>query len=160
MAQTAHSDNKGTAGMAQGGELYNEQVDWRDSPGVNRRRNLTPETKQRIRELYAETGSGHEVARRLGIGRTTVYNHLRLSRNKKPRWTDDEDQIVVDGYVKKQRTKDIAAKIGRSRGAVAVHMCRHRKKIREDPKKRHVMGVMTKVLKIMREADIFREVED
>ncbi len=95
----------------------------------------------------------------MGLGRTTVYNHLGLGKGKKPRWTDEENQVVVDGYAENRPVADIAKAIGRSSGSVALHMHRHRKKIREDPKKRRVMGVMTRVLKVMRKADIFREVE-
>ncbi len=67
--------------------------------------------------------------------------------------------MVVDGYAEKRKVADMARSIGRSKGAVALHMHRHRKEVKEDPKKRQVMGVMTHVLRIMRKADIFREVE-
>lgn len=159
MAQTARPGDESTTGLAQGGKLHDRQVHRRDCPGANRRRDITPETKQRIRELYAETGNGHEVARRLGIGRTTVYKYLGLQKCRHPTWTDDEIQVLVDGYLEKLPAQEIARKTGRTTRAVMVRMCRYRKQVRSDPKKRRVMGVMTYVLKVMRKADIFREVE-
>ena len=145
--------------LATGGEQDTGAVNRGDSPGPNRRRDVTAEQKRRIRELYAETGSGYKVAKIMGLCSTTIYNHLGLGKGKKPRWTDEEDQVVVDGYAEKRKVADMAKSIGRSSGAVALHMHRHRKKVKEDPKKRLVMGVMTHVLKIMRKADIYREVE-
>lgn len=77
-----------------------------------------------------------------------------------PTWNDDEIQVMVDGYLEKKKTKEIALLLhGRSPRAVMIRMCRYRKEVRKDPKKQRVLGVMTKVLKIMRKADIFRELE-
>lgn len=159
MGALACAGHDGADEMAESGGLYRGEKYRGDNPKPNRRRDVTPEQKQRIQELYAKTGNGYEVARIMGLGRTTVYNHLGLGKGKKPRWTDEENQVVVDGYAENRPVADIAKAIGRSSGSVALHMHRHRKKIREDPKKRRVMGVMTRVLKVMRKADIFREVE-
>jgi len=156
---SARADHKSSDVVVESRSLYPRKEHRGDNPKPNRRRDVTPDQKQRIRELYAETGSGYEVARIMGLGRTTVYNHLELGKGKKPRWTDDENQVVVDGYIEGRKVADIAKAVGRSKGSVVLHMHRHRKKIREDPKKRRVMGVMTRVLKVMRKADIFREVE-
>lgn len=160
MAQTSRPGDKSAVGMAESRELHQGKKHSGDSSRTNRRRHITAEQKQRIRDLYETTKNGHEVARMMGLGSTTVYRHLELKKCKKPLWTDEDDQIVVDGYAEKRSVKEIARAIGRSNRAVVLHMCRHRKKIREDPKKRRVMGVMTYVLRVMRKSDIFRELEE
>ena len=159
MAQTARPSDKGAVSMAESGELHQREKHRGDSAGVNRRRHITEEQKQRIRELYEVTKNGHKVAQITGLGSTTVYNHLRLKKYKKPRWTDEEDQIVIDGYFEKKSLKEIAGILGKSEGAIAIHMHRHRKKIREDPKKKRALSAITLAFKAVRKADIFREVE-
>jgi DNA invertase Pin-like site-specific DNA recombinase len=69
---------------------------------------VTPEQARRIREVYDETKNGYEVARRLGLGHTTVYNHLALKKCTHPIWSDDEIQTMVDGYLEKIPVREIA----------------------------------------------------
>lgn len=40
-----------------------------------------------------------------------------------------------------------------------IRMCRYRKQVRDDPKKRRALNAITLALKAIRKADIFREVE-
>ena len=124
------------------------------------RRGLTPEQKQRIKELYNKTGNGHKVAQIMGLGSTTVYKHLGLNKRKTPSWTDDEIQILVDGYMEKRPVKEIAKQLRRPPRAVTIRMCRYRKQIRKDPKKRRALSAITLALKAVRRADIFREVTE
>jgi len=144
--------------VATGGSLHTGKIRGGSDPGANRRRDVTAEQKQRIRDIYAATGNGHEVARQMELGSTTVYNHLGLG-GRKPRWTDEEDQAVIDGYAESRKVSDIAKAIGRSRGAVAVHMCRHRKEVKHNPKKRRALSAISLAFKAVRKADIFRELE-
>ena len=159
MGTTARADHKGTDEMAESRSVHSREEPRGGGQKTNRRRDVTPEQKQRIHELYAKTGNGHAVAQLLGLGSTTVYNHLGLGRGEKPRWTDDENQELVDGYLAKKPVREIAKRIGKSPGAVAVQMCRHRKEVRKNPKKRMALSAITMALKAVRKADIFREVE-
>jgi len=119
---------------------------------------ITVDQKRKIKELYESIKNGHAVGREMGLGSTTVYNHLSLGKCTHPIWTDDEIQIMVDGYLDKMPVQEIARKIGRSPRAVMVKMCRYRKQIRKDPKKRRALSAISMALKAVRKADIFREV--
>lgn len=109
--------------------------------------------------MYAETKNGYEVARRLGLGRTTIYKHLALKKCTHPTWSDEEIQFMVDGYLEKTPVREIASKIGRSPRAVRIKMCRYRKQVRKDRKKQRVLSAISLALKAVRKADIFREME-
>lgn len=159
MAPTTRANIKNTTGMAQGGGVHPGQEPGGDSQGINRRRDVTTEEKQLISQLYAELGNGHEVARRIGRGSTTVYNHLGLGR-RRPRWDDDQLQALVDGYFEGKKPGEIARRIDRSPRAVAIQMCRHRKEVERDPKKRRALRAITMAFRAVRKADIFREVTD
>lgn len=120
---------------------------------------ITSEQARQIREIYAETRNGYEVARRLGLGHTTAYNHLALKKCTHPTWTDEEIQVMVDGYLEKTPVREIARKVGRSPRAVRIKMCRYRKQVRKDPKKRRALSAITMALRAVRKADIYREME-
>lgn len=122
-------------------------------------KNLTDEQKEKIRELYQEINNGHEVARRLGLGSTTIYNHLGLQKQNTSTWTDDEIQIMVDGYLEKIPVREIARKARKSEVAVRIRMCRYRKEVKADPKKRRALSAITMAFKAVRKADIYREME-
>lgn len=101
------------------------------------------------------------MAERLGIGRTAVYTHLRLRLRTSPRWTDEEVQVLVDGYLDKTPVAQISALLpGRSLRAIRSRMCRHRKWVKKDPKKKRALSAITMALKAVRKTDIFREVTD
>lgn len=97
-----------------GSSIYKEQISRGIDPESSRCRHVTPEQVQRIKDLYAITRNGHEVARIMGLGSTTVYNHLGLGRPGTPAWTDDQLQVMVDGYLDKRPPKEIASQVGRS----------------------------------------------
>lgn len=122
-------------------------------------KSLTDEQKEKIRELYREINNGHEVARQMGLGSTTIYKHLGLQKRNTPTWTDDEIQIMVDGYLEKMPVREIARKVGKGESSVRIRMCRYRKEVRRDPKKRRALSAITMAFKAVRKADIFRETE-
>lgn len=100
-----------------------------------------------------------EIARELNRARSCVYRHLHQGA-KHPRWTDDENQVMVDGYLAKLPVKEIAQRLpGRSETAIRVAWWRHKKKVREDPKKQYTMSMITRALCAVRKADIYRELE-
>lgn len=142
-----------------GSSIYKEQISRGIDPESSRCRHVTPEQVQRIKDLYAITRNGHEVARIMGLGSTTVYNHLGLGRPGTPAWTDDQLQVMVDGYLDKRPPKEIASQVGRSARAVRIRMCRYRKSVRSDPKKRRALSAISLAFKAVRKADIFRELE-
>jgi hypothetical protein len=95
----------------------------------------------------------------MGLGSTTVYNHLGLGRPGTPTWNDDQIQVLVDGYLERRSAKEIAARVGRSPRAVIIKMCRYRKAVRSDPKKRRALSAISLAFKAVRKAEIFRELE-
>ena len=153
MAPATDISEQITNGVAASGKPHHRKVNRGNRP-------ITPEQKQRIRELYAAGKTAKEIAREIGLGKTAVYNHLGLGKKGTPTWTDDEIQVLVDGYLEKKTAKEIAKKLGRSKGAVSVRMCRYRKEVRNNPKKRRALSAITMVLRAVRKADIFREIED
>lgn len=159
MAQVTRVNQQSPICLAENGELQPGNQYRRSSPPTNRRgkRKAEPE---RIRALYAERRNGHEVARLLKLGHTTVYKYLDLDNQPRPRWTEEENQVLVDGYAEKQPIKKIAAKLGRrSPRAVMVAMCRYRKTVRKDEKKRYVLHMIGVALRALRKADIMRDVD-
>lgn len=103
--------------------------------------------------------TGYQVAAKLHISKSAVYKRIH-SGKKMPHWTDEENQIMVDGYAERLPVREIAKKLpGRSPRAIMVAMCRYRKKVRADAKKRLAIKMIGKALKAVRKADIFREVE-
>lgn len=146
--------------MARSGEGHDGKIVRGDSPRAHPKgKIISPEQKQRIHELYVETRNGHEVARRMGIGSTSVYRHLKLGGNK-PRWSDDDDQAVIDGYAEKRKVKEIAKQVRRTERAVILHMHWHREKVKSDPKKRRALSAISLAFKAVRRADIFRELTE
>lgn len=146
--------------VAPGGELHDREKYRDNNSGANRRRNVTPEQKQQIAKLYAAGKKGLQIAKEIGISKSAVYKYLELDKTGTPTWNDDELQIMVDGYLEKEPPKEIAKKVGRSPGAVAVRMCRHRKEVRNNPKKRRALSAITMALRAVRKADIFRELSE
>jgi hypothetical protein len=64
---------------------------------------------------------------------------------------------MVDGYAEGRPVKEIAAALGRrSPRAVMVAMCRYRKSVRADEKKRYVLGMIGAALRALRKADVMR----
>jgi transposase-like protein len=156
VAQVANSDHKSSTKVASG-RISNKGKEHRgDNPQPNRRRNVTAEEKERIRELYQTGAPVKDIVQQFPWSQSTIERYLGAPL-RRPRWTDDDYQVLVDGYFEKQPVKKIAQKLGRSPTAVRVAMCRYRKAVKSDPKKKRVMGVMTYVLKVMRKADIFRD---
>jgi DNA-binding transcriptional ArsR family regulator len=94
---------------------------------------MTLEEKEMIKSLrdnYRLTG--YEIARKIGRSKSAVYRHLRA--NAEPNWTDREVSILTECYQKKISVKKIAQRLKRrSPRAVMVKMCRHRKKVRNNP---------------------------
>lgn len=161
MAQIATACTQaGRHALARSREGDNREIIRRDNQRADpKRKSVTPVQVQRIRDLYAVTKNGHEVARIMGLGSTTVYNHLGLGRAATPAWTDDQIQVMVDGYLDKRPPREIAAQVDRSPRAVRARMCRYRKAVRSDPKKRRALSAIALAFKAVRKADIFRELE-
>jgi len=86
--------------------------------------------------------NGNEIASRLGIGKTTVYKYLPNQGKILRRWTEGEQQKMIDWLARGWSKKKIAAKLGRSPTAVGIAMCRYRKQIRADPQKRRVLYLL------------------
>lgn len=119
-----------------------------------------PEHLREAQKLYSELKNGHLVAEKMGFGHTTVYKYLSLNKRKTPRWTDEEIQVLVDGYLEKRPVKDIATLLEhRSQRAVMIRMCRHRKWVKKDPRKKRALSAISFALRAVKKADVFRETE-
>lgn len=158
MEPVARANQKSTNGMAESGKLHKREKHSRSNPGTSRRRNISAEEKEMMNQLRQQGLTAQEVAKKLGRSRSAVYRHLHQG-GKLSRWTDDEMQILVDGYAAGWKPAKIAKKTGRSPVAVRVRMWRHRQDIRNDPKKRRALNAITLAFKAVRKADIFREME-
>jgi len=76
--------------------------------------------------------TGYEIAREIGRSKSVVYKYIRV--NVEPNWTDEELSILTDGYLRKWPLVKIAKKLKRrSPLAVRLRMCRHRKKVKNNP---------------------------
>lgn len=123
-----------------------------------------------MRQLYASGMSVDEIAAALKLGRTTVYKHLSLRLRQQPRWSEEELQWLIDARYLGMTYKEIAKILGRSPIALRIAMCRHRKWVRSDEKRKAVLGFVSwgvknkvpvrKLLTAARRADILREVAD
>ena len=81
--------------------------------------------------------TGREIARQIGRSKTVVYKKLNL--NFSPNWTEEEKQKVIDMRAKGKPYRKIAKHICRSEAAARIFMCRHRKAVISDPRKRQVL---------------------
>ncbi|MFZ5687860.1 MAG: hypothetical protein ACOY9Y_06670 [Bacillota bacterium] len=130
------------------------QKSGRSRKGIARPSNVTEEEKRVIRELYSAGYTGLQIEQITGIGHTTIYKIISRTRASNPTWTDDEIQILVDGYLEKKKISEIAEQLpGRSIQAIRIKMCRYRKEVRKDPKKRRALSAITLALKAVRKAD-------
>jgi transposase-like protein len=125
---------------------------------------ISSEEIAQFRELHAQGLTCIQIARFTGWGKSAVCRHIyqadRFGGRTHRRWTDDDNQALVDCYAESGDKKALAARLGRSVKAVYIAMCRYRKAVRKDPKKRRTLGVMTFVLKAIRKADIYKELEE
>ncbi len=159
MGEVARSNYKGSESLARKGELCTEEEYRGNSPGTTRRRDVSNEEKRLINQLREEGLTPPEIARRLCRSRSCIYRHL-YQGGKHPRWTDEDNQVLVDGYLANLPTREIAAKLGRSPTAIRAAWWRHKKRIHEDPKKQYTMSMISLALKAVRKADIYREMEE
>lgn len=73
-----------------------------------RGRKLGPETIERIKAIYAETGSKAEAARQCGVSRTTVFNYADAS--------DEFDEA------RREKRVDIIARVAEARALYLEHL--------------------------------------
>ena len=100
---------------------------------MSRHPQLTPEEKEKIRSLQDSYRlTGYEIARIIGRSKSAVYKHLRVKAE--PNWTDQEVSILTACYQEGIPVKQISKRLKRrTTRAVMVKMCRHRKKVRNNP---------------------------
>ena len=80
--------------------------------------------------------------------------------NRRRDVTTEEKQLISQLYAELGNGHEVARRIDRSPRAVAIQMCRHRKEVERDPKKRRALRAITMAFRAVRKADIFREVTD
>lgn len=162
MAQITDHGYESAGEMVEGGKLHQGKEHSGGDKGSHKRRNVTAEEIDIFRQLYEQGFTGKQIAYLTGRSKTAVYRHLQLKEAKRPRWTDDEMQVLVDGYLELQRGeigKTLSEKLGRSRRSVYVQMHNYRKKLKRDPKKTRALRAITMAFRAVRKADIFRESE-
>lgn len=159
MAQTTSAHHQAAKKMAQENSKQPRQKPGGGRKGTPRPGNVTDEEKRVIRDMYATGYTGIQIEQMTGIGHTTVYRVIGRTKGSTPTWTDDEIQIMVDGYLEKMPVKEIAKKLGKNEKSVRTRMSRYRKEVRNNPKKKRALGAITMAFKAVRKADIFREIE-
>lgn len=164
MAPAADSGHEDTGRLAPGRIRHPGEKHRRDRPRTHRprppRRPAKPAEIARMHQLHSEGLSGHVIAAKFGYrSSTSVYRKLALGQPPKPRWSDDENQVMVDGYAAGLGPSKIAGKLpGRSPLAIAIAMCRYRKAVQADERKRRTLRAIGTALRMVRKADIYREV--
>jgi hypothetical protein len=103
---------------------------------------LSPEIIEQIRELRRSGLTGKEIANRLGVGKSVVYKYTPRMGKQWKKWDENQIQVMTDGYAKGLKPAKIAKKLGRNTNQVKIRMCRYRKEIRADPKKREVLRLL------------------
>ena len=169
MAPSASTHYQASEKMASRSSRQSGQKPRRSRKGIARPRNITEDEKRVIRELYASGYTGYQIEEMTGIGHSAVYNHIGRTKASTPSWTDDEIQILVDGYFEGMPVKEIAQKVQKSERAVCLRMCRYRQALRRDERKQMVLRAFAwgikqglpanKILVAAKKADILREVE-
>lgn len=169
MAPVANTGDKSTAKMAESRELHQKQKHSGNHQGTYRQYNVTEEEKRVIRVLYTAGYTGYEIEQITGIGKSAVYKWIGRTSASTPAWTDEELQVLVDGYARGWPPKRIAKILDKSELAVRLRMHRYRKALKQDPYKRKVLQVLLagakngvpvgSIIKYARKADVFREVE-
>lgn len=162
MAQASGACKQNSIIMVEGRKLHKGNQHRRSDKKINRRCNVSAEEKQYIRELYSQGFNVEQIKLFTGWGRTTIYRALNLNFQKRPRWTYEENQALVDGYLEIPRGQIgniLSEKLGRSPRAIYLAMHWYRKKVRSDPKKKRALKAISLALRAVRKADIFREVE-
>jgi hypothetical protein len=161
VASTADPYNKASTGVAKSRSSDQGQVDRRDHPGSYR---ISQEEVKQFCELHEQGLNAKQIAKLTGWGKSAIcrhlYHHDRFCKGIHRRWTDDDNQALVDCYAEKGDKRALAESMGRSVKSIHIAMCRYRKAVRADPKKRRTLGVMTWLLRKMKAADIYRELEE
>ncbi len=139
MAPAANTGFKSADAVAEKGSIPKKQKHRQDNPRAFRRRNVTEAEKRVIRELYAAGYTGLQIEQMTGIGHTAVYRWIGRTRASTPTWTDEELQILIDGYWRGWPVEKIAKKVGRSKVAVRIRMHRYRKALQQDIRRRKVL---------------------
>lgn len=158
MGKVACPDNRSTEKMVGSPEIHKRGKRRGNNQSANKRSDVSPDEEVLMKKLREEGKKPQEIADILNRAISCVYNHLNLGV-RRPRWTDDDNQILVDGYLAKLPPKIIAGKLNRSPTAIKIAWCRHKKQCRGDPKKQYTLSMIGLALKAVRKADIYRELE-
>jgi predicted transcriptional regulator len=86
--------------------------------------------------------NGHEIAKKLGVGKTTVYRHIDAKGHKVKRWTEKELNYVINARAKGRSYEYIAKRLKRNANQVEIKLCRYRKAVLSDPRKREVLRLL------------------
>lgn len=157
MAPSTNPDYQSTAGLAENGGQCQGQEHRGADTRPDRPRNITPAERELISQLRESGLNGYQIAAQIGRGKSVVYRYTHQGHHR-PRWTDDENQILVDGYAAKLPVQEIAQRLpGRSPEAIRTAWHRHKKKIQADPKKQYALSMIVRALRAVRKADIMRE---
>lgn len=104
---------------------------------------LSQEIKSEIKRLHSLGFNGKQIAKKLNISRSVAYKYLPSAHKPWKRWDEDQIQILIDYYALGKSPKIIAKKLGRNENQVKIKMCRYRRAVRADPKKRQVLKLLT-----------------
>lgn len=67
------------------------------------------------------------------MSKSVVYKYIEKPGLPRPRWTEREKSRLTELYAQKIPIKNIAKRLNKSQTAIKLQMCRHRKKVKNDP---------------------------
>lgn len=125
------------------------------------------ERKELILPLREAGFTIRECAQILRCAHTTIERYLKqnglVSRKARP-WTEREKEKLIQLHAAGRSYDEIAKKLGRTRNAIEIALCRHRKRIRADPERQAVLKVLAfclnpgRILKLARESGLLDEI--
>ena len=137
--------------------------------GWTKKTNWTMEDDSILIGLLQEGFSQKECAQIMRWSSSTIHNHMpseHKPRGSVRRWTEDEKELLIKYKFAGWKYKKIAKKLGRSESAIKIQMCRHKKKIREDPDLMNVVRVLSfclnpgRLLSAARKSDLLSEIRE
>lgn len=126
--------------------------------------------RKRVYEIKGLKGkSAKEISQITGIGINTVWKYKADKRIEK-NWTEPEIEKLVEWISEGISYAEIGRRLHRSANSIRIKICRQRKEIKNDPRKRAVLYYLGKAfrlepnptlaLRALRKARIFEMGED
>lgn len=104
--------------------------------------------RREIRVIRIHKGkTGAEIAAITGFGINTVWHYMKDKRIEK-NWTESELEKVTEWRAEGLSYIEIGNRLHRSANSVRIKMCRLRKEVKSDPRKRAVLYYLSKAFSL------------